>query len=103
MRNKEALLVEPVPIEDTLCTGGLVRIEDLGFGARFVLAHRQTCYEDGSELLVVKDKPVLEWRDIWPGLCLTANFMARRGLSFPGVGLISRVPWLHRSPFDRAG
>jgi len=83
-------LVEPVPIEDTLCTGGLKLIEDVGFGARFVVCNEQSVYEDpsaaaGHTEFVIKGKLVLPWHHVWPGLVMTANFMARHAIAFPGV------------------
>jgi hypothetical protein len=71
-------LIEPVPIMDTLCTGGLVLIEDLGFGARFVLASQQTVYEVGVEQNAVAAKIVVPYERCWPGIHLSATFMARR-------------------------
>lgn len=93
-------LLEPVPVEDTLCLAGLVKIEDVGFGARFVFAHTQVCYEDGSEQRVVKVKVVLTWDDAWKGLWMTWRFMARRARALPGVGLVVRA-FEHRSTTDR--
>ncbi|NWG25890.1 MAG: hypothetical protein HXY30_15995 [Pseudorhodoplanes sp.] len=71
--------VEPVPVEDDLCTS-LYTIEDLGFGARFVLVHRQTCYETGAPVLVVKRKIVMPYDSIVHSLETTADFAVRRGL-----------------------
>lgn len=51
-------LVEPVAIDDELCSD-LALVEDLGFGARFVLVSRQTVYESGDEVMAVKSKIVL--------------------------------------------
>jgi hypothetical protein len=101
MQSDEQGLLEPVPVEDTLCTAGLVRIEDVGFGARFVLAHKQTCYEDGTEQRVIKLKVILTWDDVWKGLWMTWQFMARRAGKLPGVRLVVRA-FEHRSPTDRA-
>lgn len=71
--------VEPVPIEDDLCTS-LYTIEDLGFGARFVLVHRQTCYETGAPVLAVKRKIVMPYDSIVHSMEKTAEFAVRRGL-----------------------
>lgn len=85
-----AKLLEPVPIDDTLCTGGLKLIEDVGFGARFVVCNEETLYEDDSTAFVVKGKLVLPWHLVWPGLVMTANFMARQAIAFPGVRMQCR-------------
>jgi len=71
-------LVEPVPIEDELCSG-LALVEDVaGVAARFVLYHTQTLYEVGATVFVVKKKIVLPYGAIPPGVEIAANFMARR-------------------------
>lgn len=70
--------IEPMPVEDDLCTA-LGAIEDLGFGARFVLYSEQTCFESGSRVRVVKRKIVLPDEAIIPGLMMTFTFLARRG------------------------
>jgi hypothetical protein len=47
-------LIEPVPIDDELCSG-LALIEDVsGIAARFVFYHTQTLYEAGATAFVVK-------------------------------------------------
>ena len=52
-------LIEPVPIDDELCSG-LALIEDVsGIAARFVFYHTQTLYEVGATAFVVKKKLVL--------------------------------------------
>ena len=72
-------LVEPVPIEDELCSG-LALIEDVaGIAARFVLYHTQTLYEVGATVFVVKKKIILPYAAIPFGVKMTAEFMARRG------------------------
>jgi hypothetical protein len=78
--NEESLpLVEPVPIEDELCSG-LALIEDVaGIAARFVLYHTQTLYEVGTTVFVVKKKIILPYAAIPFGVKMTAEFMARRG------------------------
>jgi len=71
-------LVEPVPIEDELCSG-LALIEDVaGIAARFVLYHTQTLYEVGTTVFVVKKKIILPYAAIPFGVKMTAEFMARR-------------------------
>lgn len=51
-------LIEPCPIEDDFCTE-LADIEDLGCNARFVFAVRQTAYETGGPVLVLRRRIVL--------------------------------------------
>jgi hypothetical protein len=71
-------LVEPVPIEDELCSG-LARIEDVGgIAARFVLYHVQTLYEVGATAFVVKRKIILPYEAIPPSIEMTVGYMARR-------------------------
>ena len=71
-------LVEPVPIDDELCSG-LALIEDVaGVAARFVLYHTQTLYEVGATVFVVKKKIILPYAAIPFGVRMTAEFMARR-------------------------
>jgi hypothetical protein len=79
LANEENLpLVEPVLIEDELCSG-LALIEDVaGVAARFVLYHRQTLYEVGATVFVVKKKIVVPYTAIPYGVKMTAEFMARR-------------------------
>lgn len=84
-------LVEPVPIQDTLCTGGLVMVEDLGFGARLVLASRQTVYEVNQEQNIIAAKIVLPYETCWPSIQYAAAFMARRQIAFGGTRLLSLV------------
>ena len=70
-------LIEPVPIEDELCSG-LARIEDVdGIAARFVLYQTQTLYEIGDRVFVVKKKIILPYKAIPPGIEMTVSFMAR--------------------------
>jgi hypothetical protein len=72
------MLIEPVPIEDELCTG-LALIEDLGFGARFVFFAEQTVYESGGAVVnVIKRKIVVPVDAIGPGLKIVFGFLARR-------------------------
>jgi hypothetical protein len=84
-------IVEPVPIIDTLCTGGLVLIEDLGFGARFVLASQQTIYEANIKQNVIAAKIVVPYEVIWPSIHFSAAFMARRQLATGGARLLRLV------------
>ncbi len=71
-------MMEPVPIEDELCSG-LAWIEDVaGFAARFWLYHTQTLYEVGATAFVVKKKIILPYAAIPFGVRMTAEFMARR-------------------------
>ncbi len=71
-------LVEPVPIEDELCSG-LARIEDVaGIAARFVLYHMQPIYEVGATAFVVKRKIVLPYQSIPPVVDMVTDFMSRR-------------------------
>lgn len=77
MPAKALRLVEPVPIEDDLCTG-LGLIENIGLGARFVLYAEQTCYETGGPLLVVKRKIVLPTHAIRPGIELALSYLTNR-------------------------
>jgi len=71
-------LVEPVPIDDELCSG-LALIEDVaGIAARFVFYNAQTLYEAGATVFVVKNKIVLPYGAIPFGASMTAEFMARR-------------------------
>lgn len=80
-------LVEPVPVDDDLCTR-LALIEDIGFGARFVLTHEQTCYESGTTLTVVKRKIILPKDAIMPGIEMTLAFLAQRGHAYVNQGLL---------------
>jgi len=72
---KKLPIVEPIPIQDTVCSAGLVLVQDLGYAARFVLANKQTCYELGTEEVVVAAKIVLPYDVIWPGISRSLNFM----------------------------
>lgn len=77
-------LIEPVPVDDDLCTG-LALIENVGgMGARFVLYAEQTLYETGDTVCAVKRKIVVPYAAIRPGLRLTLGFLARR--SAPVMG-----------------
>lgn len=71
-------VTEPVPVDDDLCTQ-LYRIEDLGFGARLVLVHRQTCYESDTPLLVVKRKLVLPYPELVRANQQTREFLVQHG------------------------
>jgi hypothetical protein len=83
-------LIEPVPIDDDLCTG-LAMIEDLGHAARFVLYARQTCYESGATVFVVKRKLVVPIEAIGPGVDMTLRFLARREPGATGRRLLRLV------------
>lgn len=74
-------IVEPVPIPDTICSAGLIAIQDVGYGARFVVANRETLFETGTDYLAVKAKIVLPWNVIWPGICQAMKFMTAQPLS----------------------
>ncbi|HEX4114169.1 MAG TPA: hypothetical protein VH020_16670 [Stellaceae bacterium] len=71
----ELPLIEPVPIDDDLCSG-LAQIEDVGLGARFVFFARQMSYEAESQVLVVKRKIVLPLDVIIPSLETAIAFLA---------------------------
>lgn len=90
MDKAELPLTEPVPIDDDLCTK-LALIEDLDFGARFVVAAHQTVYETGGQILAVKRKIVLPYSAIGPALEMTVRFMAQRVRRFAGDRLLRRV------------
>lgn len=79
-------LIEPVPIDDDLCTG-LALVEDLGCAARFVLFAEQTSYETGDKIFVVKRKIVLPVGTIQPALELTVAFLARRMVRVTGEAM----------------
>lgn len=74
-------IVEPIPIPDTICSAGLILIQDVGYGARFVVANRETVYEVGIDQLVVQGKIVLPWNVIWPGICQAMRFMTDRPMT----------------------
>ncbi|MCC6172041.1 MAG: hypothetical protein IT481_08430 [Gammaproteobacteria bacterium] len=68
-------LVEPVPVDDDLCTGMAIEPLD-SWGARFVMYARQTCYEAGGvEFFVVKRKIVLPMAAIRPCVDTTMTFL----------------------------
>jgi hypothetical protein len=72
-------LIEPVPIDDDLCTG-LAMVEDADVGARFVFYARQTSYEaKRAQVLVVRRKIVLPIEAIMPALELAVRFTAQIG------------------------
>lgn len=74
---KNIRLVEPVPVDDELCSG-LARIEDVaGIAARFVFYHTQILYEAGHTTFVVKRKIILPYKEIPPGMEMAADFMTR--------------------------
>lgn len=71
-------LIEPVPIDDDLCTG-LATIEDADVGARFVFYTRQTSFEARAQVLIVRRKIVLPIEAIMPALELAVRFSAQIG------------------------
>lgn len=79
MEGKRLPLIEPVPIDDELCSG-LAMIEDLGFGGRFVFFAKQTSYETGTDLLVVKRKIVLPTDVIGPCFERAIDFLSQHAL-----------------------
>jgi hypothetical protein len=87
---RDVQLLEPVPVEDELCTR-LALIEDLGFGARFVLAHNETVYETGQRICVVKRKIVLPYAEIRPGIDLALRFLARHAAAAAGRRVLRAV------------
>ena len=87
MHLKDLRLTEPVPISDDLCAG-LALIEDLGFGARFVLYANETCYEAGSPVFVVKRKIVLPMAAIEPGLDMTLAWLRTARIAGQGLRLV---------------
>lgn len=74
-------LSEPVPVDDDLCSE-LALIEDLEFGARFVLVAKQTVYESGDHELVIKRKIVLTDAAIGRAFTMVLHWMARRATRF---------------------
>jgi hypothetical protein len=76
-------IVEPVPVDDDLCFE-LALIEDLEFGARFVVVAQQTIYETGDQVMAVKRKIVLPYSQIRPAVDMTIRFMARRAAKLAG-------------------
>ncbi len=84
----EALpLIEPTPIDDDLCTG-LALIEELGWGARFVFDSRQSCYESGDEVRVVRRKIVLPVSALGPLAEQLGALLARRRRSRGSLHLV---------------
>lgn len=74
-------IIEPVPIDDDLCSE-LAVIEDLEFGARFVLVAEQTIYESGDKVMALKRKIVLTDAAIGRALNMTLRWVARRAARF---------------------
>ncbi len=82
------MMIEPVPVEDDLCTE-LAMVEELEMGARLVMVHRQSCYEQpGTSVLVVKRKIVLPLSAVRPGIERTLAFLARRDAGASGQLLL---------------
>jgi hypothetical protein len=73
----DVTLVEPVPIEDDLCTA-LAVIEPVGIGVRLVFYLEQTVYESGEAANVVKRKIVLPLPALAQLLEETAAYLARQ-------------------------
>jgi len=84
------LITEPVPIDDDLC-GELAMIEDLGFGARFVVVATQTIYETGEQVRVVKRKIVLPDRAIFAAFDMVLRWIAARAARFARDKFLWRV------------
>lgn len=82
-------LIEPVPIDDDLCSGLI--IEDVEVGARCVFYASATCYETGAPVLVVKRKIVLPLSAFGRNIEVTAEWLARRGVHFAGARLLRLV------------
>jgi hypothetical protein len=91
-RHPESEAIEPVPIEDRLCTR-LLRIDDVGgWGARFVLVHDEPIYELGGQIVpVIKDKIILPYLWVPPGIEMAGAFMTRRAISIAGRHLLRLV------------
>lgn len=70
-------LIEPVPIDDDLCTA-LVMIEEVNGLARLVYCAEQTCYETSDTLLVVKRKVVLPFEAVDAGNRQVRTFLDDR-------------------------
>lgn len=81
---KGLALIEPVPVEDDLCTQ-LALIEELGFAARFVLVQQQTCYETGQPIVVVKRKIVMPYAAARDSINMSAAFFDRRSTPPPST------------------
>jgi hypothetical protein len=71
-------LIEPVPIEDELCTGLAIIEEVDGVGGRLVFYAKQTCYESGEPVLAVKRKIVLTTAAIGQAAEALAAFTGRQ-------------------------
>lgn len=84
-------VVEPVPVEDKICSG-LAFIEDMGWGARFVLVSVQRLYEgDQQQICSVKEKIVLPTNAIRPGISMASDFIARKVVRVAGSHLLRLV------------
>lgn len=83
-------VVETVPVADDYCER-LFRIEDLGWGARFVLVTSATVYENDTKILVPIRKIVMPYEGIIPGVTMAVGHMARRGVQIAGAALLNLV------------
>lgn len=77
MDTTQPQLIEPVPIDDDLCTR-LALIEDLGHAARLVFVAEQTSYEAGAKVCVIKRKLVLPYWELRPASDEALRFMMGR-------------------------
>jgi hypothetical protein len=69
-------MVEPVPVEDDLCSR-LGYVEDVGgYAARFYVVADQTIVENGMRICAVKRKIVLPYEAILPGIEMAGRFYA---------------------------
>lgn len=73
----ELRLTEPVPIDDDLCSG-IALIEEIDAGVRLVLFARQTVYETGETVHVVKRKIVLPLEAFESGHKAVGTFLSSR-------------------------
>lgn len=73
-------LIEPVPIDDDLCSN-LALIEDVSGLARLVYCASQTCYETGDALLVVKRKIVIPFEVLDAANRVVRTFLDARSAS----------------------
>lgn len=85
-----AQLLEPVPIDDDLCTA-LALIEEFGDEARLVFVHEQTVYETGEHVCAVKRKIVLPVGALRGAVEMTVGFLAARRAANAGRGTLHLV------------
>lgn len=68
-------LIEPVPVEDDLCTA-LAAVENVGgWGGRLVFYAEQPCYESNTMVWVVKRKIVVPLAGLRLGNPIVRNFI----------------------------